>query len=257
MKKYCQVKWKEVRNRRLPVWNWQLLWCWKALIKTVFQKWLRSLFENRLLIHSDWCSIFKVHYAGDSRINDFWHLCKYPFKKCEERWIIKRPLALILHRQLFTSKYQSLIGLVLVILSQFWWTSKSVLKYAGMSNVFMHTLIVKSVKSYLRGYLDDSILCIYDYYKSHPLIAHDSQKHRSDGEDAQHHHRVIYPWTRAGLIVISVLSILDIKDWFTFKIFLIPCPFFVAYSFINKASLDFAWSAQNSRLRQSQSNSNS
>ena len=35
---------------------------------------------------------------------------------------------------------------------------------------------------------------------------------------------------RAGLIVIGILSIIDIKDWLTFKVFLIPCPFFVAYT---------------------------
>jgi hypothetical protein len=29
-------------------------------------------------------------------------------------------------------------------------------------------------------------------------------------------------------VVLSVLSIIDIKEWFTFRFFLIPCPFFVA-----------------------------
>lgn len=46
------------------------------------------------------------------------------------------------------------MGFVWVILSQFWCTSKSVLKYAGISNILMAALIKNRVISCTMGYLD-------------------------------------------------------------------------------------------------------
>lgn len=70
------------------------------------------------------------------------------------------------------------------------------------------------------------------------FISYDCPEYCDRGQNSQPNYRVLLDSPSAGLIVIAVLSILDIKDWLTFKIFLIPCPFFVAYIYLHLVSLE-------------------